>query len=137
MPGTEFTPPARGALPEGDIRFFDNVAPALAAGDYVVSFSQRLNPTSDPHRDKPRFPTWTRHSGPPRFSRSQAPRYNLASGEVFSCFPPDNAVGIYEQALPHVVFTRRDLPWERDMFAAKNPPRRVPWLALSALLRVR
>ncbi|PKV50555.1 hypothetical protein ATE84_2614 [Aquimarina sp. MAR_2010_214] len=70
-----------------------------------------------------------------------AARFSLNPTDIYSVHPPANQYGNYTELLPHVVFTRRTLPWERTIdgkipeylkkektSAQKNPP--VPWMAL-------
>jgi hypothetical protein len=108
----------------GAIRFYDNYVPALDVGDYLVDVSQRVNPASTTVDD--------------RFEATQAfsvagPRWNLPAADVFCVYPPNEAVGQFDQDLPHVVFTVRELPWERNVFVEEDKAERTPWLALLAL----
>lgn len=81
----------------------------------------------DPERNK--FP----------LSKSQnfkivAPRFNLPTSDVHSCYPPSGGT-ISLKMLPHIVFKDPHLPWERQM-ESSTPPNdgsertRTPWLAL-------
>lgn len=45
----------------------------------------------------------------------QGERYSFAQQDIYSVFPPDNANGSFDGVLPHVVFNRRTLPWEREI----------------------
>src|SRR6185295_8911307 len=110
------------SLDVGDIRFYDNYVPTLGVGDYLINVSQRLNPVTSPAIDE----CWAA-SQP--FS-VQGPRYTLPPDELFSVFPPDNSQGIYDQFLPHVVLSQRELPWERNVFEDADPATQTPWMAL-------
>jgi hypothetical protein len=109
------------ALQPGQIVFYDNSIPGLEAGDYVINIAQRIHPTSSVVIDE----SYVASQG---FSVT-APRYTLPPEDIFSVFPPEDAQGIFDQFLPHVVLTKRDLPWERDVFKTDGPSQ-VPWLAV-------
>jgi hypothetical protein len=110
------------SLDARNIRFYDNYVPTLGVGDYLINVTQRLNPVTSPAIDD----CWAA-SQP--FS-VEGPRYTLPTNEVFSVFPPDNSQGIYDQFLPHVVLSQRELPWERNVFGDGNPATQTPWMAL-------
>ena len=108
-------------LDKGDIRFYDNYVPTLEVGDYLINVAQHFNPlNSDIHE-------WYLKSQP--FS-VQGPRYSLPPEDFFSVFPPDNSLGVFDQFLPHVVLTKQELPWERDVFDDGEPGPQTPWMAL-------
>jgi hypothetical protein len=48
----------------------------------------------------------------------------LEAAQIASCHPTPSAKGAYADRLPHVVLSRRTLPWER------SGPGNIPWLAL-------
>lgn len=110
------------SLSPGQIKFFDNVVPSLEVGDYLLNFSQQFNPTTTPAIDES-FSAYQVFS-------VQGPRYTLPSEDIFAAFPPDNGLGIFNQTLPHVVFSKRDLPWERNIFKDPDPAAQTPWMAL-------
>jgi hypothetical protein len=61
-----------------------------------------------------------------------APRFTLNPNDIHSVYPPSNQTGGFDNSLPHVVFTRRTLPWERTVDG--QPPRLgqafAPWMGL-------
>ncbi len=68
-----------------------------------------------------------------------AARFTLNASDIYNEYPPANRSGNYTGQLPHVVFSRRTLPWERtidgkppvfqeDKTPQTSPP--VPWMAL-------
>jgi hypothetical protein len=65
----------------------------------------------------------------------EGPRFTLNPGDIHSVYPPVNETGRFDNALPHVVFTRRTLPWERKLDGI--PPQLgkafPPWMALLLL----
>lgn len=112
-------------LAKGDMRIYDNYVPVLDVGDYTITVSQQVNPTTkkgDPLIDE----TYTQTQ---EFS-VQGPRYTLPAEDLYSVFPPENGQGVFDQFLPHVVLTKKDLPWERNVFDETGRTQQTPWLAL-------
>jgi hypothetical protein len=111
-------------LQPGQVVFYDNCVPGLEAGDYVINVAQEINPNTTPSIDET-------HIASQGFS-IKAPRYALPAGDIYSVFPPEDAQGVFEQSLPHVVFSKRDLPWEIDVFGNSGTAgsTQTPWLAL-------
>lgn len=107
------------AVGAGSIRFYDNYVPTLEEGDYLINVVQQVNPDPSTQECYPASQV---------FSVS-GPRYSLPPQDVFSVFPPAESIGIFDQFLPHVVLTRRELPWERPVFGIE-PATQVPWMAL-------
>ena len=54
-------------------------------------------------------------------------RFSLKPDQISKQFPPANAQGHFDNVLPHVVLTRRTLPWERAVTESDN---NASWLAL-------
>jgi hypothetical protein len=109
------------SLGEGGVRFYDNYVPTLGAGDYLVNVAQQVNPLNADIDD-----SWTASQV---FSVA-GPRYVVPPDDFFSISPPQNAQGVFDQFLPHVVLAARDLPWERNVFEDDDPELQTPWLAL-------
>lgn len=74
-----------------------------------------------------------------------AARFTINPTDIYSVYPPVNKYGHYSESLPHVILSRRTLPWERTIDGKppvfqrtgtpsekdtpqKSPP--VPWVAL-------
>jgi hypothetical protein len=124
----EYKPPI--SVKAGQIQFVESCHPPLMAGEYVVSMRQQIKESkealvpwnSDPYASELAF-------------RVDAPRFTLNPGDIHSVYPPVNEAGRFDNALPHVVFTRRTLPWERKLDGI--PPQMgeslPPWLALLLL----
>ena len=55
------------------------------------------------------------------------PRFALNPVDIYSVYPPDGSTGDFAHTLPHIVFTRRTIPWERP--AGAGLPSQ-PWMAL-------
>lgn len=60
----------------------------------------------------------------------QGERFTIAAAEILSVFPPSLANGEFAGALPHVVFERRTLPWERSLRNDDSTTAESPWLAV-------
>lgn len=58
-----------------------------------------------------------------------APRFNLEPGLINSVYPPASSVGVYHLSLPHIIFNRKTLPWERTIKGTEP----FPWLTLLLL----
>jgi hypothetical protein len=124
----QYQPPV--TVNAGQIQFVEACHPPLVAGDYTASVRQQIKESkeaaipwnSDPYVSELTFSV-------------ESPRFTLNPGDIHSVFPPANEKGSFDNALPHVVFTRRTLPWERKLdgippqFGEPFPP----WLALVLL----
>lgn len=114
----------------GEIQFIEACHPPLVAGDYQVEMHQTIKDSADspvpynadPYESKLRFTV-------------DAARFGLKPTDIHSVYPPANEEGAFDNALPHVVFTRRTLPWERTLDG--RPPELgkafPPWMALLLL----
>lgn len=54
-------------------------------------------------------------------------RFSLPPDQIYSVYPPREAVGSYTECLPHIVLNRRTLPWEKTLLDSRPD---MPWLAL-------
>ncbi|MEM7428024.1 MAG: hypothetical protein AAF441_18175 [Pseudomonadota bacterium] len=59
-------------------------------------------------------------------------RFSIDPAEVHKLFPPDKSQGHFDNVLPHVVVTRRTLPWERE---ADSSHPDWSWLAILVFAR--
>lgn len=109
--------------------------PAMVAGKYTTEVSQRVIKDKANIQDiKKTFDFGV-----------DAARFTLNPNDIYSVYPPANKSGNYSESLPHLVFTRRTLPWERTLDGKlpvfqrastpenkrnpqESPP--VPWMAL-------
>lgn len=102
--------------PSGDaVQFYDNVEPGLKDGTYRIDLSLELSAAGA------EIPPTTQ-----RFE-VRGPRFSIDPADIHAVFPPNGATGVFEEVLPHVVFNKRLLPWERDVPSLAD---HVPWLAL-------
>ncbi len=105
-----------------EITFYSYWLPALAPGSYSVTVKPTLTAgetllTKDV--------TETFHIG--------APRYALTGSEAYSCYPAPGQIGRFHDTLPHIVFDRCTLPWERTIDGTDPTVSHDPWLALILL----
>jgi hypothetical protein len=124
----EYQPPV--TLRAGQIQFVEACHPPLVAGEYTVSMSQLIKESkaaivpwnSDPYASTLDFSV-------------DAPRFTLDPAAIHSVYPPVNETGRFDNSLPHVVFTRRTLPWERTLDTKPPELGRAfpPWLGLLLL----
>ena len=104
----------------GKIEFFEACLPPLPIGDYSVRLDQTLK---EVRPDKP-FSTALEFS-------VAGPRFSLNPADVYAVYPPANHTGAFGNTLPHIVFSRRTLPWERTLDGSQpNDQNPCPWLAL-------
>jgi hypothetical protein len=95
-------------LAAGEIQFHQWCEPPLEPGEYQVEVTQTVQELADDPTSKGSYRS--------KFSFSVAgPRFALNPAEVYSVYPPKGQIGDFANSLPHVVFTRRTLPWERSI----------------------
>jgi len=106
-------------LEHGLIQFFQAFLPPLSPGDYAVTVDQTVREVRpESFRSELEFSV-------------AGPRFSLNPSDVYSVYPPANQSGAFGNTLPHIVFTRRTLPWERTMAGGDQDERTpCPWLAL-------
>ena len=101
----------------------DACRPQLTAGKYTLTATQTLVVDSVTWKEAATF--WVR-----------GPRFRLAADEIYSVYPPDGQTGPYHDTIPHVVFRRKTLPWERALDGQPTQPEQelgAPWMALLLL----
>ncbi|MEW1551706.1 hypothetical protein [Streptomyces tsukubensis] len=107
-------------LPIGDLRFYDNQVPALAAGDWQINLAHTLDGIT---------------TGTMRATQNlvvSAPQFAMDPALVLNRYPPADSTGPYDTVLPHIVLNDALLPWERVMTGTADA-NRTPWLALLVL----
>ena len=111
-------------LSDGTVQFVAHWLPPLMAGDYSITVTQHLQNTDPKATASAAFDEAFTNSR--RFA-VRGERFSLNPDELVSNFPPADNQGEYQNVLPHVIFARRTLPWERSPeLAADN----ASWLAL-------
>lgn len=126
-------------LPPGKIRFVDHFIPSLRDGDYRITVSHHLSGgtakgSSADGKEKYELPgeNKEREYGASQRFTVRGPRFTLPDADVHSESPPAGHQGRFEDQLPHIVFSKRGLPWERALDSSKADGS-VPWLALLVL----
>jgi hypothetical protein len=112
--------PPQPATANREITFADGFVPPLPAGRYTFEAEQRLTIAREPFK-----------AGKTVYV--SAPRFVLGPGEIYSVYPPAGQSGSFHATLPHIVLTRKTLPWERSIGAAPIGGIRPPWMALLTL----
>lgn len=112
----------RNNLNAGNLLLAKSYPPPVQPGPITVHASQRLYSP-----DSKEAETLSRAGLKEEQIRiaCQAPGLTLDKEEVYSVYPPENAYGLFETTLPHMVLRRKTLPWERRMDIPD-----APWLAL-------
>jgi len=116
-----------GDLVSGGIRFSRYCRLPLTAGNYNVVVHQEVKElhAADPVTKADPADAFA----PINFEFVvDGPRFALNPADIYSVYPPEGSTGDYEYSLPHVVLTRRTIPWERKI--ASTFPDHQPWMAL-------
>ena len=106
----------------GDVRFARYWRAPLEAGEYKVVVQQTV--TELHSASAPAAPFAPVNC---EFVVS-GPRFALNPADIYSVYPPEGATGDFERSLPHILFSRPTIPWERRIFSAS--PDHQPWMAL-------
>jgi hypothetical protein len=109
-------------LPTPNLVFIDSHIPGMPDGDYRLTVQQALSITGESTELTPE------QAGRYLYLSVAGPRFSLDPSLVKAVFPPDKGVGRYPNVLPHIVFDRSTLPWERRI--TSETPRDTTWLAL-------
>lgn len=105
--------------PMGNITFSSYNLPALEDGLYQISVSHTFQ--AEQAGSSPAIPPQS------RYFTVLGPRFTLDPNEIAIQFPPPKTNGMYYDVLPHVIFNRSILPWERRL--DESLPQ-TPWLAM-------
>jgi hypothetical protein len=99
----------------GTIIFTEWRQPPLQAGAYELTVTQALSHGQAPAQGQTAAPDYIneQHKTVRRFT-VRGERFSLDPTELLAVFPPNNNNGEYHNVLPHAVFYRRTLPWERS-----------------------
>jgi hypothetical protein len=112
-------------MPEAEqIKFYDHWLPAIAAGKYRVAVEAELKNAGDPEIAGAEVNEGFHVAGP---------RFSLTGTEAYSCYPAPGQIGQFDGTLPHIVFERPTLPWERAIGKEDVTKPHPPWLALILL----
>jgi hypothetical protein len=103
---------------KGEINFIQNHVPPFDAGTYRLVLSQALSVAKEPLKKTVEFAV-------------AGERFRFNPNEFGTCFPPADGVGAYDNVLPHIVLTRKTLPWERMVSTKEFKNGDVtPWIGL-------
>lgn len=102
------------------ITFYSDWLPTLAPGEYTVTVTPTLKAGETSLATQSVAETF--HVG--------GPRYALTGSEAYSCYPAPDQIGQFYDTLPHIVFDRCTLPWERTIDGSNPTQAHDPWLAL-------
>lgn len=118
--------------PQGQMYLFDAATPPLDDGSYRLTTETDISYASNDE-------SFSIQS----YFNIVGPRFTVPPAMVAGCFPPQNGHGAFQDDLPHIVLSRRTLPWERKLdpnnliappaFNEGDPPAMgtpVPWVAL-------
>jgi hypothetical protein len=98
------------------VTFIEYDEPPLKAGEYKITVTHTTNQPApnDTFTEKRQFAV-------------AGERFVLGGAEIVAVFPPHLANGEWADVLPHVVLSKRTLPWERE--SVKHAAN-APWLAV-------
>lgn len=101
--------------------FAKKISSPLAKGNYIVGVSQSTQNIKDCKIANAQLKITV-----------SCDSLSISKDEIYSVYPPDNSVGTFNLVIPHVVFKRRTLPWERYIVGGKSEAeyKELPWLAL-------
>lgn len=119
------------------ITFVESYQPPIKAGTYTLSVTQKIEGFESVPNPK------TKEREPIRDEQTDTrkvyvagERFSIDPSDIASVFPPDRNQGDHFNVLPHIVFSRKTLPWERKC-GSDSPqrhntptPKTTPWLAL-------
>ncbi len=102
-----------------EITFVANHVTPLKDGKYTLSINQKLSYEEE-------------NSQSHNFNKTLSfvvagERFKLNPRQIHNIFPPANTQGNYQNCLPHIVFNRRTLPWERSLGKSNK---NGSWLAI-------
>jgi hypothetical protein len=118
------------------LTLYDQSIPTLPAGHYELRLDQTLTPAQSPA-----IPEATKQI------YVQGLRFSLPARDIDRVFPPAGATGAFDTYLPMIVFSRRSIPWERELESPRDadtlpwelrdtptlPKPAFPWMALIVL----
>lgn len=80
------------------------IIPNLLAGEYKIKVDQTIQAAENIQTINKDFTFGV-----------DAARFTLNAQDIYAAYPPENTTGDYSNHLPHIVFNRRTLPWERTI----------------------
>ncbi|MEZ4927352.1 MAG: hypothetical protein R3A50_13825 [Saprospiraceae bacterium] len=101
------------------IGFINRLAPPLKAGKYQISVESVFG--------KDKLPLPETYGTAQKLIQVGGKRFGFDATDIDSVYPPANGVGEYDTAVPHIVFHRKGIPWERSTSDGHDA---CPWLGL-------
>ena len=120
---------SKNDLTIGVVDFIDHCKPKLLSGDYELNASFSISSKDKVHKDY----KFSDASEATQIFSVFGPRFKLSPKDIHSTYPPQGSSGDYGNVLPHVVFNRNTLPWERSPDTVDREvtdPAHPSWLAL-------
>lgn len=128
-----------GKLEKSTISFISTHVPPLKSGKYKLSLNHKIEQKKDINNnikhdlvknknDNSKILTTAEEFNKNKKIVVSGDRFTLPDKQIYKIFPPANTKGDYDSILPHIVFSRRTLPWERSPSA--KAPANASWLAL-------
>jgi hypothetical protein len=114
--------------PDDTIEFIAFHKPALLDGEYRVSVKQQVQIDSKDYgwgNDQ-----WSNAPSSELRISVAGPRFSLDPDIIQSQFPPPKSIGEYYNVLPHIIFNRSTLPWERTIGTKSDLADPKSWMAL-------
>lgn len=85
------------------IRFVQSCPAALDCGEYKIQIEQQVqSPAQETFQKDAHFTV-------------QGSRFRLEPTDLYATYPPANHEGNFGNCLPHIILTRKTLPWERSL----------------------
>ncbi len=114
------------------ITFYSHWLPTLAPGEYRVTATPVVK-TEKTEKAKETEDIQLATQAVTETFYVGGPRYALTGSEAYSCYPAPGQIGRFYDTLPHIVFDRCTLPWERTSDGSDPTSPHDPWLALILL----
>jgi len=115
---------ANDIIEPGELKLQSFSRPPLPAGNYSLHSELQVASTGDANIPE-------KFSGTELLFSIKAPRFSLDSSLIHSVYPLPGSTAAYQDSMPHIVFTRKTLPWERAITTRSQDAR--PWLCLLLL----
>lgn len=101
--------------------FAESCIPPLASGEYMLNIKQHSTLLGNSESVEQKLFV-------------EGIRFSFGPEDVSAVYPPDQMRGSFGESLPHIVFQRKTIPWERSEEKQKidsaGPSMQTPWLAL-------
>jgi hypothetical protein len=115
-------------IESGKMQLYDYYNSALKSGEYNINVSQKISINNGQSTND-----IEQINADPKTIVITGPRFSVENSDIHTKFPAANSSGRFAECLPHIVFNKRILPWERGL--KKNGGNNeisdnTPWMAL-------